>query len=71
MGYITGTDSRQMTLGIWCVEDEVSHDSPVWFIAVFVDGLDPEALGFEHAPPAATGRPPYSPYDLVKLYIYG
>ena len=71
MGYITGTDSRQMTLGIWCVEDEVSHDSPVWFIAVFVDGLDLEALGFEHAPPAATGRPPYSPYDLVKLYIYG
>lgn len=38
---------------------------------MFVDGLDLEALGFEHTPSAATGRPPYSPYDLVKLYIYG
>ena len=28
MGYVTGTDSRQMTLGVWSIEDEVPRDSP-------------------------------------------
>ena len=71
MGYVTGTDSRQMMLGIWSIEDEVSQDSPARFIEVFVDSLDLEAMGFEHAVPAPTGRPPYNPYDLVKLYVWG
>ena len=39
MGYVTGTDSRQMMLGIWSIEDEVSQDSPARFIEVFVDSL--------------------------------
>ena len=71
MGYVTGTDSRQMTMGVWSIEDEVVPDSPARFIEVFVDSLDLEAMGFEHTIPAPTGRPPYNPYDLVKLYIWG
>ena len=71
MGYVTGTDSRQMTLGVWSIEDEVPRDSPARFIEVFVDSLDLEAMGFEHTVPAPTGRPPYNPYDLVKLYVHG
>ena len=46
MGYVTGTDSRQMTLGVWSIEDEVPHDSPARFIEVFVDSLDLETMGF-------------------------
>ena len=71
MGYVTGMDSRQMILGVWSIEDEVPQDSPARFIEIFVDSLDLEAMGFEHAVPAPTGRPPYNPYDLVKLYVYG
>ena len=71
MGYVTGTDSRQITMGIWSIENEVPQDSPARFIEVFVDSLDLEAMGFEHAVPAPTGRPPYNPYDLVKLYVWG
>ena len=71
MGHIAGVDSRQMTMSIGCIEDEIPQDSPVRFIEVFVDSLDLESMGFEHAVPAPTGRPPYSPYLLVKLYIYG
>ena len=71
MGYVTGTDSRQMTLGVWSIEDEVPQDSPARFIEVFVDSLDLETMGFEHTVPAPTGRPPYNPYDLVKLYVWG
>jgi len=28
-------------------------------------------LGFVHAETKTTGRPPYNPADLFKLYIYG
>ena len=71
MSHIAGVDSRQMTMSIGCIEDEIPEDSPARFIEVFADSFDLEAMGFEHAVPAATGRPPYSPYLLVKLYIYG
>ena len=71
MSHIAGVDSRQMTMSIGCIEDAIPEDSPARFIEVFVDSFDLEAMGFEHAVPAATGRPPYSPYLLVKLYIYG
>ena len=71
MGYVTGTDSRQMTMGVWSIEEEVPRDSPARFIEVFVDSFDLEEMGFEHTIPAPTGRPPYNPYDLVKLYIWG
>ena len=71
MGYVTGKDSRQMTMGVWSIEDEVPRDSPARFIEVFVDSLDLQTMGFEHTIPAPTGRPPYNPYDLVKLYVWG
>ena len=56
MRYVAGTDSRQMTMGIWSIEDEVARDSPARFIEVFVDSLDLEEMGFRHAVPAGTGR---------------
>ena len=71
MGYVVGTDSRQMTMGIWSIEDEVAQDSPARFIEVFVESLELEQLGFQHAVPAGTGRPAYHPGDLLKLYLYG
>jgi transposase len=40
-------------------------------IDAFVNRLDLVGLGFGKAEPAATGRPPYDPADLLKLYLYG
>ena len=40
-------------------------------IDAFVARLDLGKLGFAKASPAATGRPPYDPADLLKLYVYG
>ena len=71
MRYIKGTDSRQMTMGIWSIEEEVAENSPARFIEVFVDSVDVVELGFSRAEPAHTGRPSYSPQDLIKLYLYG
>jgi transposase len=53
------------------IDDYVSNDNPVRFIEAFVDNLDLEELGFSRTAPAHTGRPAYSPSDLLKLYIYG
>lgn len=36
-----------------------------------MDGLDVRGLRFGPSVPAATGRPPYDPRDLLKLYLYG
>lgn len=40
-------------------------------IDAFVANLDLATLGFAKAQSAATGRPPYHPGDLLKLYVYG
>jgi len=53
------------------LEDYVPADAPVRFIDVFVDGLELKQLGFQRTEPSATGRPPYDPADLLKLYVYG
>ena len=71
MRYIEGSDSRQMTMGIWSIEGEVAANSPARFIEVFVESLDMGALEIKRAKPAQTGRPPYAPQDLLKLYLYG
>ena len=71
MRYIKGSDSRQMTMGIWSIEEEVAANSPARFIEVFVDSLDMAALEIKREKPAQTGRPPYAPQDLLKLYLYG
>ncbi|MBN2355664.1 transposase, partial [candidate division KSB1 bacterium] len=35
------------------------------------DGLDLAAMGFTYSEPKETGRKPYNPGDMLKLYIYG
>ena len=65
-----GTPRTQSTLFPSCVEDYVPQDHPVRVIDAFVDSMDVAALGFEKAIPASTGRKPYHPGDLLKLYIY-
>jgi transposase len=49
----------------------ISYDHPVRVIDAFVDSLDLAGLGFRKVDAEATGRPPYQPGDLLKLYIYG
>jgi len=53
------------------LEDYVTAENPVRFLDAFVARLDLHALGFAKAIPESTGRPPYSPADLLKLYLYG
>lgn len=71
MGYIEGASRGQVVLFPESLEDYVREDNPVRFLDAFVNELDVGELGFEHGEIKETGRPPYHPGDLLKLYLYG
>jgi len=71
MKYIQGTPREQAILFPETINKYVDDDNPVRFIDAFVEQLDLQAAGFQRAQPSVTGRPPYAPGDLLKLYIYG
>jgi transposase len=71
MGYIEGEDRKQTVLFPEVLDDYISEENAVRFIDVFIEGLDLSELGFLKAIPKETGRPPYDPGDLLRLYVYG
>lgn len=71
MGFVQGVHRDQITMFPESLDEYVGDDNPVRFIDAFVDSLDMRALGFKHAVAAETGRPPYHPGVLLKLYVYG
>jgi transposase len=71
LSFIKGTPRSDVLLFPEAIDDYVTADNPVRFIEAFVDNLDLQELGFSRTRPAHTGRPAYSPSDLLKLYIYG
>jgi transposase len=71
VNHITGLSREQRLLLPEAVEDYIAAEHPVRFIDAFVNALDLRALGFGKAVAAYTGRPPYDPGDLLRLYIYG
>jgi transposase len=71
MKYIQGQSRNQITLLPDCIEDYVGEENPVRVIDAFVESLDLTEAGFCRATPNKTGRPPYNPKDLLKLYVYG
>jgi transposase len=71
MGHVTGQSRYQSALFPEVLDEVVGGDDPVRVIDAFVEGLDLEELGFSKVASEETGRPPYAPGDLLKLYIYG
>ena len=71
MSYRRGPDRSEVQLLPACLDDYACANAPVRFIDAFVESLDFQNLGFKHAQTADTGRPPYHPGDLLKLYLYG
>ena len=71
MAHVTGQSRYQSTLFPEVLDEVVGRDDPVRVIDAFVEGLDLEELGFSKVAAEETGRPPYAPGDLLKLYIYG
>ena len=68
--HVRGQNRDQATLFPERLDDLISEDNAVRVIDAFVDSLDLKALGFARIEARGTGRPPYHPGDLLKLYLY-
>lgn len=71
MGHAEGRSRYQRALVAPSLDEEVGSDHPVRVMDAFVDALDLAGLGFSKVAAEETGRPPYHPRDLLKLYLYG
>ena len=71
MRHVDGESRSQGNLLPDTLDDYVAEDHPVRVIDAFIDNLDVVDLGFSKATTKATGRKPYNPADLLKLYVYG
>jgi transposase len=71
MNYIAGSDRGEVLLLPEALEDYIAPENPVRFIEAFVGQLDLGKEGFKNAQLKETGRPPYDPGDLLRLYLYG
>ena len=71
MRYNQGLDRSQATMFPAIMDEYITEDNPVRFLDAYIDTVDLSKFGFIHAEPKCTGRKPYNPADLLKLYIYG
>ena len=71
MNYIAGSDRGEALLLPEVLDDYITPENPVRFIDAFVGQLDLSKAGFSNAVLNETGRPPYDPGDLLRLYLYG
>lgn len=71
MRYIEGLSREQIILFPETIDEYVSEDNAVRFIDAYVDKLNLLELGYTYSEPKETGRKPYNPGDMLKLYIYG
>jgi transposase len=71
MAHVRGQSRYQTTLFPEVLDEVVGAADPVRVIDAFVEALDLAALKFSKVAAEETGRPPYAPGDLLKLYVYG
>jgi len=71
MRYIEGINREQIILFPETVDEYISEDNMIRFLAAYVNSLNMVELGFTYSEPKETGRKPYDPSDMLKLYLYG
>lgn len=71
MAHIEGVCRHQGLLLPTTLDDFVASDAAVRVIDAYVDSRDLAGLGFARVTAEATGRPPFHPAALLKLYLYG
>jgi len=72
MGYVKKNfDRDQFSFMPVSFDELIDENNPVRVIEAFVEMLDMDFIGCKHSKPGKTGRPPYNPKDMLKLYIYG
>jgi transposase len=70
MHFIQGTPREQIVLFNECLDSSIDSDNAVRVIDAYVEKLDLSKIKFR-IPELKTGKPPYRPQVLLKIYIYG
>jgi transposase len=71
MRYKAGIDREQISLEPLCFDALISEDNTVRAIDAITNRFDMNELGFVYGETKSTGRKPYNPSDMLKLYLYG
>jgi len=68
--YKKSGDRQQVTMDFLCLDDMISFNAEVRSLEIIVDRMDIRSFGFTYSATKATGRMPYDPVDMFKLYVY-
>lgn len=68
--YVEGFNSNQYSFFPISLDDMIDEDNPVRGISAIVDSMDESVLKFTHSSTKSTGRPPYNPISMFKMYLY-
>ena len=68
--YIEGENRNQLSMEPLCLDEMISENAEVRAIEIIIEQMKIQTLGFKYAETAATGRKPYNPADMFKLYTY-
>jgi transposase len=68
--YINTGNREQISVFPMSLDMMISEDNVVRAIDAIVDDMDITSMDFKYSETAATGRKPYSPVDMFKLYTY-
>ena len=67
---MVGNDRNQLGLQPMCLDELIPENCEVRALDAIVENMGIPTLGFIHAETKETGRKPYDPVDLFKLYAY-
>lgn len=68
--YKESGDRNQMSFNLMSYEDMIDAENSVRAIDAIISKMDVSSLGFQYSETASTGRKPYDPEDMFKLYTY-
>ena len=71
MEFISGEGREQIILIPETIEGYIDENNTVRVIDAYINSLDLGILKFKRYQPGETGRPPYDPKDILKLFVYG
>lgn len=66
--YTEGEDREQKRIEPLCFDEMIANDNQVRAIDIVVESIDIPSLSFAYSKTKETGRKPYNPKDMFKLY---
>jgi len=69
--YKEGAVRNQVSMELMDFESMIEEKNPVRAVDTIVDRMDMRELGYAYGETKETGRKPYNPSDMLKLYLYG